>query len=53
MELGVYDYYISLLGELKDVLEIDWCDYMLTNEDYEEMYSLASRLRTLLLLNNY
>ncbi len=53
MEYGMYDEYILALSELKEVLEIDWCDWMLTDEDYNEMYCLASRLRTLLLLNNY
>lgn len=53
MEYGMYDEYIFALSELKDILEIDWCDWMLTDEDYKEMYYLASRLRSLLLLNNY
>ena len=53
MEYGMYDDYIRLLSELKDVLEIDWCDWMITDEDFEEMYYLASRLRSLLLWNNY
>ena len=50
---GLYDNYISSLYELEDIIDIEWEDWMITDEDYEEMYHLIRRLRSLLFLNNY